>query len=296
MSVGTYVDTDGLKLRVWGPNETDVTQDTLLGDICAETNDFIEQFTGRVLAPVPAYSSTFTGTVGSTTATVGSAAGLSVGDDLLLGLLDGNHEATTVIGIAGNALTLNTPLTFSYVAAPVQRIAIMDGFDAFAGQDGLYGRALLYPRGLITLAALEVATFTNGPFSRIPNTDFFLRPALNSPDAQPGWPFTEVWMTNIPRPGNTSPVFYPGYGNIRLIGPGPCLGTAAAPFLGWPTVLDSAVQVAYNIATQRWAMRNSGGTYDVTPGIDVTQVGSFLINRVDYGTLLRLRAKTLGIV
>ncbi len=102
MSVGEYAKVAGLRLRLFGPAAGSSANDGLLAEICGEVNDFIESTAERVLAPVPTFSSTATGDAGDTTLTLGSAGGAAVGDDLLLGVLSGDHEVATVLTIAPN--------------------------------------------------------------------------------------------------------------------------------------------------------------------------------------------------
>lgn len=58
MATGSYVTTATLKTRAGIPDSTD---DTLLGVLCDEINDLIEDTTGRVLAPVASATYLFDG-------------------------------------------------------------------------------------------------------------------------------------------------------------------------------------------------------------------------------------------
>lgn len=296
MSVGTYVDLTGARLRLYGPNPQSTTNDTLLTAYCSEVNDTIEKFTGRVLAPVPTFSTTFSGTAGTNTITLASATGLGIGDDLLLGLLSGSHESGNVMAISGTTVKLRQNLANTYAPGTAcQRIYVQDGFGALGYDNYPGGNYLPFGQvGIVNLAALEVATTTppTSPFAQIPQSDYFLRPT--PPD--PGWPYVAVEMTNIPSPGNSTPIFYPGFANIRLIGPGPCAGLADATGFGFPAIPDEIVAIAYNMLAGRWQARQSGGTYQIEPGSGGVQVGGFFLSAFDYGRLSAYKYKTVSVI
>lgn len=115
-----------------------------------------------------------------------------------------------------------------------------DGWDALEG-----GRMMPFPRGIRSLTSVEVAAYTGGPFSTVPATDWFLRPS--DPDRVPGWPYTELWMTNIPSVGNQYPAFYPGFGNVRLTGA-----------FGWDAIPPEITDVALTTVVRAWQGRQSG--------------------------------------
>ena len=106
-AVGTYVTKTSAKLRLLNAGESDTSNDTLIQVICDEVNQFVEGKTGRVLSPIPAYSSTLTGAAGSQQATLADATGLSAGDDLLVGPVSGAHESVGVMYVAGATGTGN---------------------------------------------------------------------------------------------------------------------------------------------------------------------------------------------
>lgn len=58
-AIGSYVTSTLLKQRA---NITDTTDDTVLGLVCDQVNQFVEGTTGRVLAPVSSVARTFDGT------------------------------------------------------------------------------------------------------------------------------------------------------------------------------------------------------------------------------------------
>ena len=108
-AIGSYVTLSSAKLRLLDAGVADSSNDALITALCAEVNQFIESRTGRVLAPVPVYSTTATGTAGASQLTVASAAGIAVGDDLLIGPTTGAHEDAEVLAISGTTLYLTAP-------------------------------------------------------------------------------------------------------------------------------------------------------------------------------------------
>jgi len=86
-------------------------------------------------------------------------------------------------------------------------IYTFDGYSAVAD-----GRCLPIPRGVRSISLLEVAASTGAAFVTVPSSDFFLRPSAQ--DRTPGWPATEVWLSNT---GATT-YFPPGFANVRTTG------------------------------------------------------------------------------
>lgn len=342
MSVGEYAKLAGLRARLFGPSAGSSDNDALLAEICGEVNDFIESTAQRVLAPVPTFSATVSGTLGQSSITLSTALGAAVGDDLLLGPVSGDHEAATILAIAanlsqdadewasaseyglgdivqpteptghtyrcvgagtsgeeeptwptdGNAIGDGTaiwldlgltdatvrvrlPLAFDHVDDVCQRILVADGVDAVE-----HGRCLIVPVGILTLAALELASGETRAFRVIDPIDWFLQPGRAS--LRPGWPQTELWLNQRAYPK--------AWRNVRLIGPGPCVDMDDEPALGFPRIPDVIRTVAYNVAATRWQMRASGGAYDVAVGSDQVQVGSFILSRTDW-TILQDHAR-----
>jgi hypothetical protein len=97
VAVGTYATLTGLRTRLFGPGAGPSENDALLGEVCDEVNDFIEGFTRRVLGPIPAFSASLTANAGERVATLDSSAGLAIGDQLLIGALDDDHEVAVVL-------------------------------------------------------------------------------------------------------------------------------------------------------------------------------------------------------
>jgi hypothetical protein len=158
---------------------------------------------------------------------------------------------------------------------------LFDGYDALEN-----GHLLVIPQGILAITALEVATTTGSAFSVIPATDYFLRPAAQERD--PGWPATELWMTDVPSAGNAVPTFFPGYANIRITGP-------AGGTLGWPAQPDEIVGIAEKVVVEAWQSRSTGqrnqmGDADFAAAIRTALDGS------DWHTLGRYTVKTVDLI
>ena len=165
------------------------------------------------------------------------------------------------------------------VLAPLETTTFtIDGFDALEN-----GRVMLFPNGICTLTKLEVAPHTGGTFVEIPTTDFFLRPTAM--ELETGWPYTEVWMTDIPTSGNTSPLFFPGFANVRLTGT-----------FGWAAVPDEITDVALNLVIAKYRARTAGGGDVMTVGADGERTYERLLGYQDRLTLGRHRVKTVTIL
>ena len=259
------------------------TDDSLLQSFCNQVNGWIESKTGRVLAPYPAIATTVTagGAAGSVAITLASAAGVNLRDNLMLGPVTGTHEHITVAAIAGNVVTLQSPLVTTYAnGTAVSRVIILDGYDALEG-----GRMMPLSDGIVTATSLEVAFYTRGDYGLIPTTDWYLRPTPMS-GAEPGWPATELWMTNFPTSGAVSTTFPSGFANVRL---------ACTP--GWPAIPDEISSLALNLVTTLYRRRGVGGGGDsMTTGSDGSRTISLLLDANDWRTIQRYTDKSIGIV
>src|SRR5262245_20998699 len=141
------------------------------------------------------------------------------------------------------------------VIAPITYTnALFDGFDALED-----GKLLVFPRGLRSVSLLEIAPFTGGTFATVPPSDYFIQPESNNRD--PGWPGTELWLTNIPSASNASPVFFPGWQNVRLTGTG-----------GWAAIPDEIAGLAEKLVVAAYRARASGGGGSVVIGSDGSRV------------------------
>ena len=277
-AVGTYATLANLKTRL---GITDTTDDAVLQTIVDQTNSLIEGITGRVLAPIPAFSTTVAvdAAAAATSITLTTASGLSVGDAIMLGQVSGTHEHAIVAAINGAVVTLQYATTNAYVATTtVQRIQIFDGFDAYGDM-----RMFPVPNGIVSATSVEVATYTNGPYYSIPMTDIALRP--QPLDREPGWPATELWMVDIPSSSNPQPLFFRGRWTVRVVGS-----------FGWPAIPDEIVDIALTTATRAWLGRQSGQTDTVGSDTLGRPVISRYLSARDRDTLGRYQSKMVEII
>jgi len=174
----------------------------------------------------------------------------------------------------------------SYIEGFTSRVltSIASTTYTFDGQDAVNSRCLQVDSiGVREISLLEVAPYTGASFVTIPSTDYFIRPTVQ--EREPGWPATEVWITDIPSATNTYPYFPRGYANIRITGS-----------WGWPTPPDDIVDLALTTATRVWNGRQAG-QQDVigTDAFGRPVVSRYLSGR-DRETLTRYRVKTVDII
>ncbi len=155
---------------------------------------------------------------------------------------------------------------------------VQDGFGALEG-----GRMLPFPRGIVSLTKLEIATYTGGPFSVVPATDYYLRPS--GPDLVPGWPYTELWMTNIPSVNNQYPAFYPGFDNVRLTGS-----------FGWPAIPKEIAEVAEVTVVRAWHGIQAGQADVVGSDATGAPVVSRFVSGRDRDTIARYTVRSVSIL
>lgn len=283
-AIGTYATLTGVKPRL-SIDPADTSQDTLLQALCDQANGFIERRTGRVLAPIPLVSTTVAApgvSAGATSVPLTTAAGFRLGDELMLGPVSGTHESAPVVAISGATITLGRALTSAYIAGTAAaRCWMRDGFDAIED-----GRLLLEPRGIVTIDTLEVGPYTGSGYATTPAGDFFLGPTI--PEREPGFPATELWMTNIPSPGNQYPSFYPGFRTVRY-------GTGTV--LGWPAIPDEIVDIALNIGVALFRARGaSGGMGAVTVNIDGSRTFERMLSTKDWKTLSYFSVRQVEVI
>jgi len=284
-AVGAYATLAGIQARVGNTAASDTAE---LQVFCDQVNAWIEQYTGRILAPLPIVKSTVAAaSVGDVTLIAAAAAdiaNLNPNDELAIGPVTGTHESSPVLAVSSATITLGVPLANSYaIHSPIERVFLRDGFDACSGDDIVPGRVMIEERGIALLTALEIASFTRGPFALIPSTDYWLRPVPQRRD--PGWPATELTMTNIPSPTNPYPAFFPGYGNTRLWG-----------VIGWPVEPTDVCAIAERVVVALWQMKSGGGAYSVDPGTITAQQIPHLLSTDDWRALNRYMIKSIGVV
>jgi hypothetical protein len=148
----------------------------------------------------------------------------------------------------------------------------------YDGYDALSPRVLLLPKGVRSISRLQNGAYTGGPLYDIPSTDYFLRP--NGLDLQPGFPYTELIMTNVPTAGNALPRFCPGLSNIVITG-----------LFGWFDTPDEIHEVAEVMAVRAWAARQAGQQDMIgDPSMGGVHISRTLLNR-DKETLNRYKLK-----
>ena len=286
MAVGTYASLAGVKSRM---GITDTTDDAVLTTLCAQVNDFVETYCQRPIAPVPTYTSGLgaAASAGDSTVTVGDSTGLSSGDALAFGPVTGTHESASVLTVSANTVTLATALAYAYGSnAPVERVYIFDGYDAAES-----GKCLPIEIGVQYVKALEVNTFSAGAggsqgtsinFYRLPATDYHLEPQPSKRPA-PYWPATQLWITDVPQPGNSAPSFFPGFANTRVWGA-----------LGFPSTPDDVVGVGLNLAVAAYRARGAGGGETFTVESDGSRPFERLLSVFDRSILMEYKAASLG--
>ena len=275
-----YATAAGVAARI--PNN-DASALAELGVFCDQVNAWIESKTHRVLGPLPTYVDALTSPVsaGATVLHVSSTAGVALMDEIAVGPVTGVHESGPVYATTSTTITLGVPLVNAYASGPVERVYLRDGFDATS--DYRQSDCLVESRGLVVVRALEIASFTRGAFAVIPTSDYFLRPTMQT--REPGWPATEIYMTNIPSPQNPYPAFFPGYANVRYWGQ-----------LGWPVVSDTIVGLAERVVAGLWTMRSSSGAYDAAPSTGVAQQIPHLLSLTDWETIRGYTLKSVEII
>ncbi len=278
-SIGAYATLAAVKARLSGTFGS--SDDAVLQTLCDQVNQDIESTTGRILAPIPAFTTTLAAGVlaGATSVSLTSATGLARGDALMFGPVSGTHEHGIVAAISGTTITLQAALANAYSSgAAVERVQLFDGFSA---QEG--GRLMPISNGIVAATSVEVALYTGGPFSLIPGTDWYIRPTPL--EREPGWPGTELWMTNIPSGGNTTPYFPPGFANVRVAGS-----------FGWPAILDDVTDIALTAAIRAWNARQ-GGQADI---IGSDEFGKPIVSKIlsarDRERLRRYTDKTVAVL
>lgn len=153
-----------------------------------------------------------------------------------------------------------------------------DGYDAVES-----GRCLLIPTGIRSISLLEVATTTGGTFQTMTSGDYFIRPTVQERD--PGWPGTEVWITDIPTAGDPVPFFPPGFANVRITGT-----------FGWAACPSEIEDVALTLVVSKWRSRSAAGGDTFQIGPDGERSFERLLSYEDKQTLRRYQMRPLVIV
>ena len=276
-AVGTYALLTNVKLRL-GRAVSDTADDALIQRYCDQVNSRIEGVTGRVLAPIPAVSTTLNGGIsaGATSIVLISGTGLAVGDALLIGSVTGTREHVIIGAISTNTVTPESPVVNGYATGTtVQRCHIFDGEPAQGGF-GAMTLVMPVPNGVNSISSLEIAPTWNArstEWALTPSTDRLLRP---SPlDREPGWPATQIHLSPIPSAGNTYP-YFPGYAAVAR-----AVGT-----FGWPAIPDEIADCAETVVVRAFQARRTGQG-DV---VGTSDTGQAIISRIlasEWGQVLK---------
>lgn len=288
-ALGTYAELDAVKARLDFTNDgPNADRDALLQTLCDQANGDLESFMGRSVCPIPTFATTVATTVaaGATIVALTSAAGLHVGDPILIGDVTGTREHAFVTAINSNNVTLGAPLVNGYVStSPVERIVLLNRLNALRGRN-LYGdqgsgyfRRLMgfsVPFGVIALKSLEVLPMTDGDYELVPAGDWLLRPEIS--DRDPGWPADEIAVRYIAGLTSTSSLFFPGRDIARARGS-----------FGWPAIPDELRGIGETLVMARWQMRSSGGAYATSIGSDGRMNVSQALDAFTYNRLMSYR-------
>jgi hypothetical protein len=280
-ATGAYATAALVKARLFAAGVTDTADDTLIGTICDQVNQFIEspQGCGRVLAPRPVGSGvasaneiqsvtlaksvgnvtgghwtlTFEGSTTTDLAWNVNGAALQVALRLLPTI---NGENVTVTGDgpyavefigdrAGRAQQLMTAdaahLTVAPCTATVALVSTPQDATFLVDGNGL--RRLYFPSGLRSVSELKIGDYTGDTRDTVASTDYFLRPTLS--DRKPGWP--AEWITLSDLPAGAHRVFHKGFETVSI--------TAT---IGWAAIPDDITDVALTTAVRAWQARQSG--------------------------------------
>lgn len=172
--------------------------------------------------------------------------------------------ASFIHGYCGRSFTPNATTIYTF-----------DGYSATRK-----GYCLPVPMGVQSLSLLAVAPNTGGTFATVNAADYFLRPAAQ--DRSPGWPATEIWMTDV-TVGAVTPYFYPGFGNVR--------GTGV---FGWASIPAEVQGVALTLLVSAARERGAGGGDSVTVGLGGERTFERALGYKDRQTLNRYRIYGVG--
>jgi len=145
------------------------------------------------------------------------------------------------------------------------------------------GRCLLIPRGIRSITLLQNGLYTGATLQTIPATDYFLQPSPQNRD--PGWPATELWLTDIPSSGNPVPYFAYGFQNIAITGA-----------FGWASTPSEIEDIALTAVVSMWRSRGSAGGETITIGTTGERTIERSLSYEQRATLSRYTLKTVVIV
>ena len=140
---------------------------------------------------------------------------------------------------------------------------------------------LLIPDGIQSVTTLEIAQYTGGGFATLASTEYFLRPSLWT--LPPGFPYTQIELTNYPTSANTRPLFYDGYANVRVTG-----------VFGWAAVPGVIRGIAERSVVRQFQARGSGNT-DTTGNAEFGGSTQHFFTIADKRRLLRLSVEPIAV-
>lgn len=150
--------------------------------------------------------------------------------------------------------------------------------DAYDG-----GRIFPFPLGIASTTKLEVAPYTGATMVEVPAADYFLMP--HPQDRDPGWPATEIHMTDIPSASNGQPYFASGYNTVRITGD-----------FGWTAIPFEVREVAINLFLALWRSRSAGTSDVFTIGPDGERTFERALSDKDRRTINRYQVRTVTIL
>jgi hypothetical protein len=309
-AIGSYATLVGVKARLSGT--FDSADDTLLGTLCDQVNQFIESSAGcgRILAPRPVGSGvasaneiqsvtlakgggavtggtwtlTFNGS--TTTAIPWNADGAAVelilealptvgaGNGTVTGAAGGPYAVEFTGALAGLAQSLMTASAAGLTVVPCTATVALVSTPQTALYyfDGDGSRVLWVDHRAIS--ELAVATQTGGSYTVLPATDYFSRPLPQ--DRSPGWPATRIELSDYPT--GSAWWFWPGYATVR-----------AKLVLGWSAIPDDIQGIALTAVVRSWQARQSGQTDIVGTDETGAPIVSRYIPAADWATLKAYR-------
>jgi len=144
-------------------------------------------------------------------------------------------------------------------------------------------RCLPLNNGIQSISLLEIAPYTGAAYVTVPASDYFIRPS--QANREPGWPGTEVWMTNIPSTTNTYPYFPVGYDTVRVTG-----------VWGWSDMPLEVRDVAERTVIRAFQSRQAGEA-DGTGSADIgEQLIRSALTAADRRTLMRFAWRSVDII
>lgn len=169
---------------------------------------------------------------------LGGTAAMGTADDTLLGVIVARVN-TYIESVIGRSITLAAAGTVT--------------FDVAETTDHLF-----VPQGLQSISSLTVADYTGATAGTVASADVFLRPLVR----RPGWPYTEIWLSDVPTGSISS--FSPGFGVVVAVGT-----------VGWAEIPEDLEDVALRMAVRAWHARASGEN----DAIGVDDMGQPIVSR-----------------